>query len=41
VSAGEIWRILRAHGIDPAPRRGSTSWRSFLRQQAAGIWRSA
>jgi putative transposase len=37
VSASSIRRILRAHVIDPAPRRASTSWRSFLRQQAAGI----
>jgi putative transposase len=37
LSASSIRRILRAHGIDPAPRRASTSWRSFLRQQAAGI----
>ncbi len=37
MSASSIRRILRAHGIDPAPRRASTSWRSFLRQQAAGI----
>jgi putative transposase len=37
VSVSSIRRILRAHGIDPAPRRASTSWRSFLRQQAAGI----
>ena len=29
--------MLRAHGIDPAPRRASTTWRSFLRRQAAGI----
>jgi transposase InsO family protein len=29
--------VLRAHGIDPAPRRAPSSWRSFLRQQAAGI----
>jgi hypothetical protein len=28
---------LHAHGLDPAPRRASTSWRSFLCQQAAGI----
>ncbi|MBA3605393.1 MAG: hypothetical protein H0W46_05350, partial [Acidimicrobiia bacterium] len=27
----------RANGIDPAARRESTTWRSFLRQQAAGI----
>ncbi len=37
VSASSIRRILRAHGIDPAPRGAQTSWRSFLRQQAAGI----
>jgi putative transposase len=37
VSASSIRRVLRAHGLDPAPRRASTSWRSFLRQQAAGI----
>lgn len=37
VSASSIRRVLRAHGIDPAPRRASTTWRSFLRQQAAGI----
>jgi hypothetical protein len=29
--------VLRAHGLDPAPRRAPTTWRSFLRQQAAGI----
>jgi transposase len=37
VSASSIRRILRAHGLDPAPRRGAANWRSFLRQQAAGI----
>jgi putative transposase len=37
VSASSIRRILRAHGLDPAPRRAQTSWRAFLRQQAAGI----
>jgi putative transposase len=37
VSVSSTRRILRAHGIDPAPRRASASWRSFLRQQAAGI----
>jgi putative transposase len=36
-STSSIRRILRAHGLDPAPRRAQTSWRSFLRQQAAGI----
>jgi putative transposase len=37
VSASSIRRILRAHGLDPAPGRAATSWRSFLRQQAAGL----
>jgi putative transposase len=37
VSASSIRRVLRAHGLDPAPRRAQTSWRSFLRQQATGI----
>jgi transposase InsO family protein len=37
VSASSIKRVLRAHGLDPAPRRATTSWRSFLRRQAAGI----
>jgi hypothetical protein len=37
VSASSVRRVLRANGLDPAPRRQATTWRSFLRQQAAGI----
>ena len=39
VSASSIARVLRANGLQPAPCRaaGSTTWRSFLRRQAAGI----
>jgi putative transposase len=37
VSASSISRVLRAHGIHPAPRRAPTTWRSFLHRQAAGI----
>jgi hypothetical protein len=37
VSATAIRTTLRRHGLDPAPRRPATSWRAFLRQQAAGI----
>jgi putative transposase len=37
VSATAIRETLRRHGLDPAPRRTSTTWRSFLREQAAGI----
>jgi putative transposase len=37
VSATAIRTTLRRHGLDPAPRRGNSAWRAFLRQQAAGI----
>ena len=37
VSATVIRTTLRRHGLDPAPRRAATTWRAFLRQQAAGI----
>jgi putative transposase len=32
-----VWEILRAAGIDPAPRRSGPTWRQFLHAQAAGI----
>jgi putative transposase len=37
VSATAIRETLRRHGLDPAPRRTPTTWRKFLRRQAAGI----
>jgi putative transposase len=37
VSATAIRTTLRRHGLDPAPRRTTTTWRAFLAQQAAGI----
>jgi putative transposase len=37
VSATAIRTTLRRHSLDPAPRRTATTWRAFLRQQAAGI----
>jgi putative transposase len=37
VSATAIRATLHRHGLDPAPRRTATTWRAFLRQQAAGI----
>jgi putative transposase len=37
VSATAIRMTLRRHGLEPAPRRASTTWRAFLRRQAAGI----
>jgi transposase len=37
VSATAIRTTLRRHGLDPTPRRTTTTWRAFLAQQAAGI----
>jgi transposase InsO family protein len=37
VSATAIRTTLRRHRLDPAPRPTNTTWRAFLRQQAAGI----
>jgi putative transposase len=37
VAPSTVWEILRAAGIDPAPRRSGTTWRQFLHAQAAGI----
>jgi putative transposase len=37
VSATAIRTTRRRHGLDPAPQSTATTWRAFLRQQAAGI----
>src|SRR5215472_17720779 len=37
VAASAVSEILRAAGIDPAPRRTGPTWRQFLTAQAAGI----
>jgi putative transposase len=37
VSATTIRTVLLGNGLGPAPRRPSTTWRAFLRAQAAGI----
>jgi putative transposase len=37
VSATTIRVMLHRHGLDPAPRRTTTTWRALLRRQAAGI----
>ncbi|MBT8241800.1 MAG: integrase core domain-containing protein [Acidimicrobiia bacterium] len=35
VGASTVWRILKHHGIDPAPQRSDITWTQFLRSQAA------
>jgi hypothetical protein len=35
VGASTVWRILKRHGIDPAPHRSAVTWTQFLRSQAA------
>ena len=35
LGASTIWRILKAHHIDPAPQRSAVTWTQFLRSQAA------
>ncbi|WP_035851050.1 integrase core domain-containing protein [Kitasatospora azatica] len=37
IAPSTVWEILRAVGIDPAPRRTGPSWREFLTAQAEGI----
>jgi hypothetical protein len=34
VAPSTVWEILRAEGIDPAPRRAGPTWRQFLHAQA-------
>ncbi len=35
VGASTVWRILKHHGINPAPERSTVTWTQFLRSQAA------
>jgi putative transposase len=37
VAASTVWTILKAAGIDPAPRRTGPTWRKFLATQAHAI----
>src|SRR6266581_805627 len=37
VAASTVWEILKASGIDPAPRRTRPAWSQFLRSQADAI----
>jgi len=37
VAASTVWTILKAAGIDPAPRRSGPTWQEFLTAQAQAI----
>jgi len=37
IGASTVWKILRAAGIDPAPRRAAPTWSQFLQAQAQAI----
>ena len=37
IAASTVWQILRAAGIDPAPRRPGPTWKQFLTAQARGM----
>jgi putative transposase len=37
IAASAVWEILKANGIDPAPRRAGPTWPQFLRSQADAI----
>jgi transposase len=37
LAASTVWEILKANGIDPAPRRTGPTWSQFLRSQAEAI----
>jgi hypothetical protein len=37
VGASTVWAIMKAQGLDPAPRRSGPTWQQFLTAQAEGI----
>ena len=37
LAASTVARILKDHGLGPAPRRTGPTWRAFLRAQAKGV----
>ena len=37
IAASTVWTILKAAGIDPAPRRSGPTWRQFLAAQTHAI----
>ena len=38
VAATTVKKVLRAAGLEPAPRRDGPSWGEFLRSQAEAVW---
>src|ERR1700722_10705968 len=38
VSRNSVKNILKAHGLDPGPRRGLGTWDEFLKIHAATLW---
>jgi putative transposase len=37
LAASTVWKILKAAGLDPAPRRSGPTWQQFLTAQAQAI----
>jgi transposase InsO family protein len=37
LAASTVWKILKAAGLDPSPRRSGPTWRQFLTAQAHAI----
>jgi len=37
IAASTVWKILKAAGLNPAPRRSGPTWRQFLAAQAQAI----
>jgi transposase InsO family protein len=37
VAASTVWEILKEAGVDPSPRRSSSTWADFLRSQADAL----
>ena len=37
LAASTIARVMKDHGLGPAPRRNGPAWRQFLRAQASGV----
>ena len=38
LAPSSVWAILRAHGVEPSPRRGGPTWQEFLRTRRRRCW---